>query len=108
MPKNLEQKIRFILEDVEKFDRTHAVKELTALLEKELGFTEETVNLNDYDLHWIGSAAVDQFNKKDMSMRSKFVNNASRLRAWAYTMAVLSWMKKEGLIKFTLNYEDLE
>lgn len=106
MPKNLESKIGNLLDDLETLDRGEKVRRVKQLVEQEVRFMEAKHELTDWDLTFINSTAVDNMGKISLGSSSKFSTDSSKLRTWCFTQAVLSWMRKEKLVNFLLNYDD--
>ena len=105
MPKNLEEKIKILLDDLETLPRSEAVRKIKNLIEEELKFIESTHEINNWDLNNVRSHAKQQLLDTDLSIHGRWANeNLDEFRAWCYVDAVVTLLKGKGLIPFDVIY----
>jgi hypothetical protein len=103
MPKNLDAKINLLLDDLETASREEFRRRFIRFVEDEVAFHEVEVLIDEFDLIEITSKAVSAIANTSYGPNSKFTD-ISKLRAWAYSSAVNSFLKHRGLVKFILRY----
>lgn len=102
MPKNLDEKIALILNDIKRLPDFEVRKRIKDFVLQEVNFTKTEHTLDNYDLSRIQSLAMDLFSKTDFRILDI---DQSYQRVWCFVQAVLTFLKSESLIEFGITYD---
>ena len=103
MPKNLTEKLSILLEDLESLPKFEAIRICEAFVNQELNFLEIERKITRHDLTLIRSSAISEMQNMKIDMLRTETDDS--LRTYCYVHAILGFLRKEGLIKFTMSYD---
>lgn len=111
-PKNLEEKIGIILDELEKLPRAEASRKLTNFVMNELEWKNSTFVLDEQDLTSIRSFATRSMTDFSMAKMREYGFESSygvdndKMRALCWIEATVAFFRGKGMIPFTTDYKN--
>lgn len=105
MPRNLQNKIYTLLDDIEDLDRHEAAKRIEALVKEEINFQKIEHVIGRHDLSVISSKAVQTFIDTDPRNFGQYSADSEKHRAWCFVDATVNFLKNKGLISCVIRYD---
>jgi len=105
VPRNLEQKVAILQEDIRTLNTLEARRKIINFVLEEIAFSEAQHSVTEWDLTAMQSNAVNEFNQANASALNI---DPSSLRVWCLLQAFVGFLNREGLIKFTLELKKKE
>lgn len=110
-PKNLEEKVGILLDEIERLPRQDALRKLTAFVLNELDWKDTEFILDDYDLSTVRSIACKMMSEfpthkvREYGFESNYGIDQDKLRALCWIEAVVSFFRGNKLIPFKTSFK---
>ena len=103
MSNNIREKLSLIIEDIQRLEKYEQLKLLEDFVTNEVGFLSTRHNLSKSDLQTISETALRTM--QDLDLDTIRTLDGQLQRTLCYVEGVIVFLRKEGLIKFDLNYK---
>lgn len=108
MSENLEDKIKLLLTDMEKYNRFDKVVILKRFIEAELGLMEAEVEIQPYDLqtvHSIASRINMELHHNQTFHGKRLADDSGMMQTFCYFQAIYMHFKSKGFIKQAIGFK---
>ena len=99
MSRNLDSKIALLVDDLRGLNTQESIKRVKTLITQELDFLSTEHSITENDLAFMQSTAARAFTQEDVNT---FGIDPSYYRTWLLLDSFVKFLRREGLIKFTL------